>query len=82
MVISHSEFMTVIMDERETYTEQKKAVLQLLTVLIRVNPKICQGSQIPLLLSSYHATRSTSDQLILGLLRTYEKNGVVLSPFK
>ncbi|KAI9561029.1 Nucleolar pre-ribosomal-associated protein 1 [Daphnia sinensis] len=82
MIISHSEFMTVIMDERETYTEQKKAVLQLLAVLIQVNPKICQGSQVPLLLSSYHATRSTSDQLILGLLRTYEKNGVVLSTFK
>lgn len=82
MVISHSEFMTVIMDERETYVEQKRALLHLLTVLVQVNPKICQGGHVPLLLSSYHATRSASDQLILGLMRTYEKNGVVLSPFK
>ena len=82
MIISHSEFMTVIMDERETYVEQKKALLHLLTVLVQVNTKICQGGHIPLLLSSYYATRSVSDQLILGLLRTYEKNGVVMSPFK
>jgi hypothetical protein len=70
------------MDEREIYVEQKKALLHLLTVLIEVDQKICQGGHVPLLLSSYSATRSISDQLILGLLRTYEKCGVVLSPFK
>ena len=82
MITSHSEFITVIMDERGVYVEQKKALLQLLTALIQVNPKLCQGGQVPLLLSSYYATRSISDQLILGLLQTYEKNGVVLSPYK
>lgn len=82
MITSHSEFITVMMDERGIYEEQKKALLQLLTVLIQVNPKLCQGSQVPLLLSSYNATRSANDQLILGLLKTYEKNGVVLSTYK
>lgn len=82
MITSHSEFITVIMDERGIYVEQKIALLQLMTVLIQVNPKLCQGSQVPLLLTSYYATRSASDQLIFGLLRFYEENGVVLSTYK
>lgn len=82
MITSHSDFMTVIMDEEDAYPEQKRLLLQLLTVLIEVNPKLCQGSQVPLLLASYRAKRSVADQLILGLLRSYEKNDVKLSPYK
>ena len=82
MITSHSDFMTVIMDEEDAYPEQKKLLLQLLTVLVEVNPKLCQGSQVPLLLASYRAKRSVSDQLILALLRSYEKNDVKLSPYK
>lgn len=82
MIIGHSEFIPVMMDEKEFYVEQKQSLLLLLTVLIQVNPKLCRGSQVPLLLSSYFATRSTADQLTLSLLRNYEKNGVILSPYK
>lgn len=82
MITSHSDFLSVIMDEEGTFPEQKKLLLELLTVLVELNTKLCQGGQVPLLLASYQATRSATDQLILGLLRTYEKNGVVLSPYK
>lgn len=82
MITSHSDFISVVMDEEGSFAEQKRILLELLTVLVEVNPKLCQGGQIPLLLASYHATRSATDKLILGLLRAYERNGVVLSPYK
>lgn len=82
MITSHSDFMTVIMDEEDANPEQKRLLLQLLSVLVEVNAKLCQGSQVPLLLASYRARRSVADQLILGLLRAYEKSNVKLSPYK
>ncbi len=82
MITGHSDFLPVIMDEEGIYVQQKQALLELLKVLVSLNPKLCQGSQVPLLLASYHATRSRPDQLILGLLKTYEKNNVLLSTYK
>lgn len=82
MVTSHSDFMSVMLDEEELYAEQKKLLLQLLTTLIRANPKLCQASHVPLLLASYGASRYKTDRLILELLRTYERNGVILSTYK
>ena len=82
MVTSHSDFMSVMLDEDALYTEQKKLLLLLLTTLIRANPKLCQASQVPLLLASYGASRFKTDRLILELLRTYERNGVILATYK
>ena len=82
MVSSHSDFMTVILNEDGEYTKQKEMLLELLVVLIGINAKLCQSSHVPLLLASYQASMSVVDQLILRLLHAYEKNGVLLSPFR
>lgn len=82
MVTSHSDFMSVMLDEDALYSEQKKLLLQLLTNLVKVNAKLCQAWQVPLLLASYGASRFKTDRLILDLLRTYERNGVILSNYK
>lgn len=82
MVSSHSDFMSVILDEEGEHTHQKQLLLRLLTVLVELQPKLCQNGHIPLLLAAYHATRSSNDQLILRLIFSYEKNGILLSPFK
>ena len=82
MISSHSDFISLIMDEEGHYTEQKLLLLELLTVLTELHPKLCQSGHIPLLLASYQATLSRTDQRILRLLHTYEKNGVALSSFK
>lgn len=82
MISSHSEFMTVILDEDFEYRHQKKLLLELLIVLVQIQPKLCQSGHVPLLLASYQASRSCNDQLVLQLLHIYEKNGVQLSTFK
>ena len=82
MVSSHSEFMSVILDEDFEYRQQKQLLLELLIVLVEIQPKLCQSGHVPLLLASYQASRSCNDQLILRLLHVYEENGVQLSTFK
>lgn len=82
MISGHSDFMSLILDEEGKCAEQKKLLLQLLTILIEVNPKLCQSGHVPLLLASYQASMSCSDVLILRLLHAYEKNGIALSSFK
>nr|CAD7260110.1 unnamed protein product [Timema shepardi] len=74
MVLSHSQFFNVVIGS----APNKYSVIQLLLVLVKKAPSVMTSAHVPVLLGAYNASLSTSDQLILRLLKSYEHSGVSL----
>lgn len=70
MIVTHSNFFNVAFSFKPL--EIKKNLYFLLNVLVQKNKSVASEKHVPIFLSSYHATMSTADQLILNLLRFYE----------
>lgn len=80
MVTSHSEFLNVMLSHHSS--DIKSRLIELLYVLILRNKSVMKAQQIPVYLSSYHATRSPCDRLILMILHFYETNGQPVHEYK
>ncbi|KAG5666237.1 hypothetical protein PVAND_017834 [Polypedilum vanderplanki] len=59
---------------KSSQNKWKRDLFYLLNILVQRNPLIAHKKHIPIYLSSYQATMSSCDQLILNLLRFYELN--------
>ncbi|XP_054266683.1 uncharacterized protein LOC128988925 [Macrosteles quadrilineatus] len=79
MVLSHSQFLTVMLGKP---TPTKTALLELLLSLLRLDSSVMVSTHVPVLLAAYSASLSTTDQLILQLLQLYESLGIVLTEWK
>ncbi|CAG9804998.1 unnamed protein product [Chironomus riparius] len=72
MIFSHSNFFNLAFNMRSIARNWKRNLFYLINVLVQKNPEIANEKHIPIFLSSYQATMSSCDQLILNLLRFYE----------
>lgn len=72
MLITHSNFFATAFNTKSSGIKWKTSLFYLFDVLVRKNPKLANEKHIPILLSSYNASISSCDQLILNLLRFYE----------
>ncbi|KAJ0174882.1 hypothetical protein K1T71_009990 [Dendrolimus kikuchii] len=80
MVTSHSEFLNVMLSYHSI--EIKSRLVEFLYTLIRLNNTVMKTQQIPVYLSSYHATRNPCDRLLLAILFYYENNGLPVNEYK
>ncbi|XP_075213627.1 nucleolar pre-ribosomal-associated protein 1 [Lycorma delicatula] len=71
LVISHSDFISIMLDNSDV----KYQTVQLLLVLLKMNPNLASSSHVPIYLSAYGATLNKTDQILLELLQLYENNG-------
>jgi len=72
MIFSHSNFFNLAFNMRPLARNWKRNLFYLINVLVQKNPEIAHEKHVPIYLSSYQATMSSCDQLILNLLRFYE----------
>ncbi|XP_070490923.1 nucleolar pre-ribosomal-associated protein 1 isoform X2 [Chironomus tepperi] len=72
MIFSHSNFFKLAFNMKSLTRNWKRNLFYLINVLAQKNPEIAHEKHIPIYLSSYQATMSSCDQLILNLLRFYE----------
>ena len=70
MILTHSNFFNVVF--KTAGGALKRNLFFLLNILVQKNPAVAHEKHVPILLSSYQATMSSTDQLILNLLRFYE----------
>lgn len=80
MITSHSEFLNVMLSHHSS--DIKSRLIEFLYSLILNNRSVMKTQQIPVYLSSYHATRSPCDRLILAILYQYETNGLPVNEYK
>lgn len=80
MVTSHSEFLNVMLSHHSS--EIKSRLIEFVYTLILMNKSVMKTQQIPVYLSSYHATRSPCDRLILAILYHYEVSGLPVNEYK
>lgn len=80
MVTSHSEFLNVMLSHHSN--EIKSRLIEFLYTLIQLNTSVMKTQQIPVYLSSYHATRSSCDRLLLAILFYYESSGLPVNEYK
>lgn len=72
MILTHSNFFNIAFNFKKSAKLLKSNLFFLFNILVMKNPNVAQEKHVPILLSSYQATLSPSDQLILNLLRFYE----------
>lgn len=72
MILTHSNFFNLVFSVKHSMNKWKRDLFFLINVLIQKNPRIAHKKHVPIYLSSYQATMSSCDQLILNLLRFYE----------
>ncbi|XP_058274902.1 nucleolar pre-ribosomal-associated protein 1 isoform X1 [Hemibagrus wyckioides] len=85
MVTSHSLFLpTMLVPEDDTHSSlySKEALVTLLLTLVKKCPEVCKSNHFHVLLGSYGATLSYTDQKILLILKEYEKNNMSLMEFQ
>lgn len=85
MLTQHSLFLpTLLKSEEEDVpdTQVKEALVDLMLVVVRMCPSVCESSHFAVLLGAYGATLSVLDQKILLLLRAYEQNNLSLIDFR
>ncbi|XP_013193444.1 nucleolar pre-ribosomal-associated protein 1 [Amyelois transitella] len=80
MVTSHSEFLNVMLSYHSS--EIKTSLVEFLYTLTCTNKSVMKLTHVPVYLSSYHATRSPCDRLILAILHYYESNGQPVNEYK
>ncbi|KAM6224025.1 nucleolar pre-ribosomal-associated protein 1 [Rhynchocyon petersi] len=84
MITQHSLFLpSMLKSEEENQDSQvKEALVDLMSVVVKLCPSVCESSHFAVLLGAYGATLSVVDQKILLLLRAYEKNDLSLISFR
>ncbi|XP_047576986.1 nucleolar pre-ribosomal-associated protein 1 [Lutra lutra] len=84
MLTQHSLFLpTLLKSEEENPDNQvKEALVDLMSVVVKMCPSVCESSHFAVLLGAYGATLSVLDQKILLLLRVYEQNDLSLVNFR
>lgn len=73
LLCSHSCFLDVLLDE----SSAKYSTLNLMLELLSLDNSLISANHVPVLLSSYNATLSKTDQKILKILQMYEKVGCI-----
>nr|XP_036870514.1 nucleolar pre-ribosomal-associated protein 1 isoform X1 [Manis javanica] len=85
MLTQHSLFLPTLLKSEEEETPQsqvKEALVDLMLVVVRMCPSVCESSHFAVLLGAYGASLSILDQKILLLLRAYEQNKLSLISFR
>ncbi|XP_046573263.1 nucleolar pre-ribosomal-associated protein 1-like isoform X3 [Haliotis rubra] len=77
MLMSHSQFMLVMLGEKGQ--EVKDQMVNLLLTLVETNSECCDPSHYTVLQGTYGATLSQTDQRLLKMMFVYEKHGKGLS---
>ncbi|XP_060065415.1 nucleolar pre-ribosomal-associated protein 1-like [Ylistrum balloti] len=80
MVLSHSMFLSIILNEEGS--EVKECLVDLLLMLVEICPNCCTSSHIGIYLGAYSATLSQTDQKLLRLLHLYENYEVSMKEYK
>ncbi|XP_033740037.1 nucleolar pre-ribosomal-associated protein 1-like [Pecten maximus] len=80
MVLSHSMFLSIILDEAGS--EVKECLVDLLMTLVELRPDCSTSSHIGIYLGAYSATLSQTDQKLLRLLHLYENNEVSMKEYR
>ncbi|XP_014675409.1 PREDICTED: uncharacterized protein LOC106815463, partial [Priapulus caudatus] len=78
MALSHSQFLSVMLDESGCMRATKAALVSLMMMLVTFDPACCESSHVAVLLGGYAATLSHTDRQLLHLVALYETNGVSL----
>ncbi|XP_072369540.1 nucleolar pre-ribosomal-associated protein 1 [Scyliorhinus torazame] len=85
MVTNHSLFLPTMLGAREDpdgNAKARDALLEVMLVLVRHCPSVCNSSHFGVLLGAYGATLSDTDQKLLMILQSYEKNNISLAEFR
>ncbi|XP_003797152.1 nucleolar pre-ribosomal-associated protein 1 [Otolemur garnettii] len=85
MLTQHSLFLPTLLKSEEGDSpdaQVKEALVDLMSVMVRMCPSVCESSHFAVLLGAYGATLSVLDQKILLLLRAYEQNKLSLINFR
>ncbi|VDI22213.1 nucleolar pre-ribosomal-associated protein 1 [Mytilus galloprovincialis] len=80
MVMSHSLFLPIMFNEK--HQDVKGDLTILLLCLIECDSSCCSVQHFGILLGSYMATLSDTDQRLLKLMYLYEKNECVISEYR
>ncbi|XP_059506193.1 nucleolar pre-ribosomal-associated protein 1 isoform X2 [Stegostoma tigrinum] len=85
MITNHSLFLPIMLRAREDLDECGKArdaLVDVLLVLVRRCPTVCNSNHFGILLGAYGATLSNADQKLLMILQSYEKNNISLAEYR
>uniref|UniRef100_H0V8H5 URB1 ribosome biosis homolog n=1 Tax=Cavia porcellus TaxID=10141 RepID=H0V8H5_CAVPO len=85
MLTQHSLFLPSLLTaegEETPDSDVKEALVDLMAMVVRMCPSVCESSHFAVLLGAYGATLSTLDQKILLLLQAYEQNKLSLINFR
>ncbi|XP_028348869.1 nucleolar pre-ribosomal-associated protein 1 [Physeter macrocephalus] len=85
MLTQHSLFLPTLLTAGEEETPGspiREALVDLMSVAVRLCPSVCESSHFAVLLGAYGASLSVLDQKILLLLRAYEQNNHSLVSFR
>ncbi|XP_066226445.1 nucleolar pre-ribosomal-associated protein 1 isoform X1 [Saccopteryx leptura] len=85
MLTQHSLFLPTLLRsdaEGDPDSHITEALVDLMLVLVRMCPSVCESSHFAVLLGAYGASLSVLDQKILLLLRVYEQNSLSLLDFR
>ncbi|KAM8819873.1 nucleolar pre-ribosomal-associated protein 1 [Eudromia elegans] len=77
MVTQHSLFLSTILrsrEEEDTNSQTRETLVDILLIIVKLSPSVCESNHLAVLLGAYGATLSAVDQKILLLLQLYEKN--------
>ncbi|NWY01565.1 NPA1P protein, partial [Nothoprocta ornata] len=81
MVTQHSLFLSTILrsrEEEDMNNQTREALVDILLIIVKLSPSVCESNHLAVLLGAYGATLSVVgkcvDQKILLLLQLYEKN--------
>ncbi|KAK3893462.1 hypothetical protein Pcinc_002725 [Petrolisthes cinctipes] len=75
MIMSHTQYLTLMFNREPEWERLKEAVVELQQALVDCQTEVCQESHVPIFLGAYTASMSTLDQRILMMLHTYEREG-------
>ncbi|XP_047651428.1 LOW QUALITY PROTEIN: nucleolar pre-ribosomal-associated protein 1 [Phacochoerus africanus] len=85
MLTQHSLFLPTLLrtgEEGSPDSPVREALVDLMSLLVRLCPSVCENSHFAVLLGAYGASLSVLDQKILLLLRAYEQNNLSLINFR
>lgn len=80
LIIGHSMFNDIIIDQKFIDSELKEQLVSVLSLIFEKDLKLIPNNQqmVAIVLSAYNSSLSRSDQKLLKLLSTFEKNGLNL----
>ncbi|XP_057553181.1 nucleolar pre-ribosomal-associated protein 1 isoform X1 [Hippopotamus amphibius kiboko] len=85
MLTQHSLFLPTLLmagEEEAPASPVREALVDLMSVVVRLCPSVCESSHFAVLLGAYGASLSVLDQKMLLLLRAYEQNKHSLIDFR